>query len=138
MTVYTARVAPNDVDHELIWGWVGLTTLALGVWMLRRVWLPPIACLFRALTGLPCLTCGATRAFVALIGGDLAASLRWHPLVAPATALTAGYVPYALLVAHAKLPRVRVRLGVRDRRMLRIAAGVTAAAVWAYLILDGR
>ncbi len=40
----------------------------------------PGVCGFRNLTGLPCAGCGLTRASVALLSGDLAASLGYHRL----------------------------------------------------------
>ena len=38
-------------------------------------------CLFHLTTGLYCPACGGTRAFRALLRGDLAMSLQYHPLV---------------------------------------------------------
>ena len=38
-------------------------------------------CLILSLTGWYCPGCGGTRAFLALIKGDIAASLRYHPAV---------------------------------------------------------
>jgi hypothetical protein len=40
----------------------------------------PGVCAFNNLTGLPCAGCGLTRASVALVSGDLAASLGYHRL----------------------------------------------------------
>jgi hypothetical protein len=137
MQVRVARLDGEELDHEIIWGWIGLTCLVAGLVLVQRTPLP-FVCPFRALTGLPCLTCGATRAFGALVRGDLRASLRLHPLVAPGVAFAACYIPYALIVAHANLPRVRVTLTAWDWKMLRVVAAVSAVAVWTFLILDGR
>lgn len=138
MTISTATLSADDVDHELIWGWVSLVTAALAASVIKLIGIPPIACPFKALTGLPCLTCGATRAVAALLRGDFAASLRFHPLVIPAVVCATMYVPYALLVAHAGLPRIRVRLDDGDWKMVRMVTAVVAAVVWGFLILDGR
>jgi hypothetical protein len=40
----------------------------------------PGVCAFRDVTGIPCPGCGLTRSWVALLHGDLAWSLRFHPL----------------------------------------------------------
>ena len=40
----------------------------------------PGFCPFRLSTGLPCPACGLTRSVVALVHGDLGASLYFHPL----------------------------------------------------------
>jgi hypothetical protein len=41
----------------------------------------PLFCPFHRLTGLLCPLCGITRAWVALIHGEILAALRWHPFV---------------------------------------------------------
>lgn len=41
--------------------------------------LPP-TCRFRTWTGLDCPSCGLTRAFVALVHGDLAAAMHFNPV----------------------------------------------------------
>jgi hypothetical protein len=52
--------------------------VAAGAWALSPVH-PPLACPFRAATGLPCPFCGMTRAVDAALHGHLAASLRFQP-----------------------------------------------------------
>ena len=67
---------------------------------------PPLACPFRALTGLPCPLCGMTRAVVAAMHGHVLASLRFNP---------AGVLVIALAVAllgGLRLDRVRIPLWV--------------------------
>lgn len=62
-------------------------------------------CLFHLLTGLYCPGCGGTRAFRALLAGNLLLSIRYHPLVAyMAVVLTAELVSFAVSRA-AKNPR---------------------------------
>lgn len=45
------------------------------------LWSGLAACPNRAMTGVPCPGCGLTRASLALLSGDLAGALHWHPLV---------------------------------------------------------
>jgi len=40
----------------------------------------PQVCLFKAITHLPCPSCGATRAIIVLMKGDLYSSLQMNPL----------------------------------------------------------
>jgi len=53
---------------------------------LRPLWLTlaPLLrpCIFRALTGIPCPTCGTTRAATAFLNGDLAGAFSTNPLAA--------------------------------------------------------
>lgn len=37
-------------------------------------------CLFRQITGLPCLTCGMSRAWLCALSGNLGEAFFWHPL----------------------------------------------------------
>lgn len=46
--------------------------------------LPFTTCLVKLLFHVPCPGCGMTRASLALLRGDLRASLAWHPVAAPA------------------------------------------------------
>lgn len=59
--------------------------------------LPFNTCILLRVTGYPCPGCGFTRAALALLRGDLAASLRYHPLALPGAVLLA--VTVALAVA---------------------------------------
>lgn len=67
------------------------THLALG--------LPP--CGFLAWTGVPCPTCGLTTAFAQLAHGNLAASLRAHPLGLPLFLADIALLLLALRALHA-------------------------------------
>lgn len=42
-----------------------------------------LPCSIKSLTGLDCPGCGMQRAFVALLKGDLASSLQYHPALIP-------------------------------------------------------
>ena len=44
----------------------------------------PYVCPFRALTGIPCPTCGTTHAAVALLRGDVGGALAANPLATAA------------------------------------------------------
>lgn len=67
----------------LIWALTGAAALA-GAAALRLVTLTPGAdhsiCLFRRTVGMPCPSCGLTRAAVALARGDWRAAWLVHPL----------------------------------------------------------
>ena len=80
-----------------------LRLLGAGALGLAAVWPalpvhPPLACPLRATTGVPCPLCGMTRAVVAAVHGDLAASLRYNP---------AGVIAVLIIVAFLVSPRVR-------------------------------
>jgi hypothetical protein len=89
-------------------------------------------CPFRALTGLPCASCGMTHAFVALAHGDVAGAWSASPLGA---LLAGGAWLYALLDLG------RVALGIpwpnlSPRTWRAMAVGVVGAAAlnWAWML----
>ena len=90
---------------------------------------PHFACPMKTLTGLPCLTCGGTRAMFALGRLDPMAALRFNPLV------TVGAFAFAIYVA---IRLIRRPVELRWSRATMIAAATAAVANWAYLVIDGR
>ena len=61
------------------------------------------SCLFASTTGLPCPGCGSTRAFLALLDGDIAESLRLHPLLIPSLIMVCIYI--IVWLTHDRTPR---------------------------------
>ena len=109
--------------------------LALAVLHLDRV--PFFVCVFHAVTGLPCLTCGATRAIAELVAGDIRGAVAMNPL---ATIAAIGMVPWGLadLVLMTRGRAVAVEAAPGGARVVRIAALALVAVNWAYLVAVGR
>jgi hypothetical protein len=61
-------------------------------------------CVFRSLTGIPCPTCGTTRAATAFLDGNLMAALSANPLAAVGGLLFVAGAPLAALWAIARWP----------------------------------
>jgi hypothetical protein len=135
----TRRVlGPGELDHELLWGAVGLATLGLALAWLAVVGPLPFPCAFRALTGLPCPTCGATRALLALLAGEPGTALRAHPAVAGAALAAPALGIYAVVTWWFDLKRLRLECEPADRSRLRGLAWLAIAALWVFLAVDGR
>ena len=94
----------------------GAVPLALGAALPTSLLDGPVLCPFRALTGLPCPLCGATRAFVLFGHGDG----RW-----------ASYGAVWVVVA---LSLVVVALSRRPRVPLWAGAATSAAVAWAWAL----
>ncbi len=90
-------------------------------------------CPFRAATGVPCATCGMTRAFVRLAHGDAAGALAASPLGALAAALAWAFALLALLRPAVGRPWPRV--GPRAARAAGLLGGAALLANWAYLVI---
>jgi hypothetical protein len=127
------QAAPEDFPRWLTFLGVVLL-IALGVAVLDAAGVQ--LCLFRRWTGLPCLTCGGTRACAALAAGDVVEAFRQQPLVS--ALLTAGTVAgavHSLLLVRGR--RLTVRISAGERRLLLLAAIILAAANWLYLFRRG-
>lgn len=130
------RVRPGGVPVGAILAACALVAIgAIVVLHLDR--LPFSLCVFKAVTGWPCMTCGTTRALARLARLDLAGALAMNPLAALGT-LT--LLPWAA-ADLALLPRGRalsLELSPAAARVARIAAVTAVLANWAWLVAAGR
>lgn len=119
---------------------LGVAPLALGLARLSTVAdVGRIAggCWVHVLLGVPCPTCGVTRAAVALAHGDVRAAFVVQPLVTVLMVLGAIYVPWAIGVVAFGWPPLRVELRGRSGRPWRWALVAIVLANWGYLIHTG-
>ena len=124
----------NGPDHELIWLAVSIAVLAGGAAWLAMA-LPWPRCPFFAVTGLPCVTCGATRSAIAFLHGDFLVALRWNPLAFVAFVGLIAFDLYAAIVLVGRTARLRVvDLTLAEKKVVRIAAISLLALNWIYLL----
>jgi hypothetical protein len=120
----------------LIFGAIGaLGAVVVGLLHLDRMKLP--LCYVKALTGLPCPTCGSTRAAGRLFDLDLPGAFAMNPLATLAALAIAAWALGDLLL----LPRRRalgIEVAPRAAAALRIGIVVAAVLNWAYLLAAGR
>ncbi len=90
----------------------------------------PVACPFRALTGIPCPGCGATRSFFTLGSGHIVTSVRLNPLGVFLWLFLAAVVAFQVGL----LPR---RLFEKAKQTLTIV-GISAAFVAWFVMLTQR
>ena len=111
--------------------------IAVAVAVLHLDRLPILVCLFRAATGIPCLTCGATRALGELVTGDVAGALAMNPL---ATLGAFALVPWGLgdLALMTRGRALSLEAAPAAARVLRVLAVLAVIANWAYLVAAGR
>jgi len=94
---------------------------------------PLWGCLFRRLTGWPCLSCGLTRATLSLAGGQLGQALHYNPL---GTLVEMALLPAALWGGLSRLfgwKRPFLQLSSHGRR--RLWYGVAVAVLLNYIQL---
>ena len=131
------KPGPGRVDPELLWGILSAGALAA----VRLIPFPTrlgLSCPFKTLSGLPCPTCGMSRAWEALAHGEWAAACRLHPGVAAGYAALWLYVPYAAGAVAGLWPRLDIRPSPGAARGFRMTVLALLAALWGYLIWDGR
>lgn len=115
----------------LLWGGLALAAVALQpLWKLLAPHLRP--CVFRAVTGVSCPTCGATRATTALLDGRIIDALTLNPLVAGSVAVFILGGVFAPLWAWRKgtAPQLPSPLPI----WVRLGIVVAIAANWAWVI----
>lgn len=121
-------------------GWalllVGVSSwLTLGFLAPLLTLIPP--CVFRSLTGLPCPSCGSTRAALALASGELLDALCLQPLFVVVCSVGAMFVVHALL-ATVTGNKLKIELAAAEWLALRGAMVVLVALNWSYLVIAGR
>jgi len=98
----------------------------------------PVVCPFRAVTGLPCPTCGLTRAAHSLMRGDVASALAINPFdtlfFLVAVPLFAGLWGANLAGGFA----VRISMSPVERRVAWALLVAVALANWAYVLVTHR
>jgi hypothetical protein len=134
MRIVRRPLAPGENDYELIWLCVTPVSLALAAGWLA-LGLPWPHCAFLALTGHPCMTCGATRCAIAFFHGNFFAALKWNPLVFVALCGLSIFDAYAFAVLLSRRPRLRFTpFTAGEKTLLRVLVTVALLANWIYLL----
>jgi len=127
----------GHVDYELIFGLLALVILlaAALLHMDRLLARAGYQCGFYRLTGVPCVTCRGTRAFMAAGHMRFGQAFRLNPLAAAVFVAMAAYAAYALAAVVLRARRLRVT-GVTRRQLVGalIVVAMLLAANWVYLI----
>jgi hypothetical protein len=134
MRLIVRRLGPGELNHELLWLSVSVGSLACAaIWF--SLGLPWPICLFHEITGLPCLTCGATRSTIAFLHGNFVAAWFWNPIAFIALCGVALFDLYALSVLVTRARRLRiVFLSERAKQCTRFFVIAALAVNWIYLL----
>jgi hypothetical protein len=138
MTVTWRRLQPLEIDHEALWLAVGAASLCLLGVALATPGIQLPRCALKTLTGLPCPTCGITRAVIALSRADFERAFFMNPLATAGCVVGLIYLLYAATVLALRLPRFRPTVSPAGARRVRLAAIAMLAINWAWLIATGR
>lgn len=134
MRLVRRRVPANGMDHELIWLVVSVTAGAMAL-LAFGLGVQGPRCPFLAITGFPCLTCGATRATIAFLHGNFSLAWWWNPLAFLALCGVVAFDLYAVAVLLSRSARIRiVDWTPIEKNFVRIAAVSVLALNWIYLL----
>jgi hypothetical protein len=129
-------VAREGPPLGLIFAGIGAAaTLAVGLLHLDH--LPFALCYLKLTTGVPCPTCGSTRALGRLFALDVPGAFAMNP----ATTLAALALALWAVADLALVPRRRslgIEVAPRAARALRIGAVAAVVLNWVYLLAAGR
>lgn len=112
-----------------------LGALLVGLFGIDR--LPVTLCTFKAITGIPCPTCGSTRVLGRLAALDLAGAVAMNPLAAAVGGVLLLWGLGDLLLLR-RGEALTVEAGPKLSKALWISGGVAALANWVWLIFAGR
>jgi hypothetical protein len=126
-----AALAPAPPPRSLRARWESLLWLLGCAFATASFALVPFQadCGFKFLVGAPCPGCGMTRACLGLLSGDVAGSLRFHPLALPGILAFGAAAALAVHEGATGRPTFRARA---DRWGTRAAVGmlIALAGVW--------
>ena len=97
---------------------------------------PVLICRFRAWTGLPCPTCGSTRAALELLQGNFRGAFQQNPLVTTAYLLALPGFVWWFGGSRRWWKGPRLHLSRRPMKLAVAALLLAVAANWAYLLLS--
>ena len=132
MHVTQQQKKKGQIEFGIIYGGIALVALCTARLFPLCSVLP--ACAVKGITGIPCPTCGSTRAIVHLAQGDIAAALLMNPLVSACVLGACLYFIYSLITLKPGIPRFTVVISERERMVLQVGIVVALVVNWMYLI----
>ena len=131
MHIFLKQKDPGEIEFSIIYGLIAILALVSARALPLQEILP--ACLFRAATGIPCPSCGTTRALLHLAHGDIAGSLALNPLFS--LAMITALILFFARSASLPFDRSRVTLIHTRREGTILRAGMAGLFLlnWTYL-----
>lgn len=133
MRILLKERTPGQIEFGIIYGGFALIALVVTRFLPALTTVLP-SCVFKGITGIPCPTCGATRAVMHLSRGDIIASLEMNPLVAIAVVSGMMYFIYSALTFLFNMRRITVIFADNEMNPVRLIVALTVAINWGYLV----
>jgi len=98
--------------------------------------LPQIPCVFKAVTGHPCPTCGSTRAVLNLLKLNIPVAFQCNPLVFLGGIAFIAWILYGFYMFFSG-KKIHVTLSKNESLFLRLGLAILFILNWVYLIAAG-
>ena len=132
MQVIFNKRNPGQIEFGIIYGSIALLAL-LAARLVPIASIVP-SCAFKGLWGVPCPTCGSTRAVVHLSHGEIAAALAMNPVVTLVIVFAVVFFFYSLIALMFDLRKIGFIMTEREKNTVRITAVLLMLAQWGWLI----
>jgi hypothetical protein len=134
MRISLRKKRSGEIEFGIIFGSLAIIALVAARYLPLMDIMP--SCLFKALTGFPCPTCGTTRSLVNLAKGDLPGSLLMNPAVALGMILTLLWFLYNSIIVLFNTSRFALSFTRPESDTVRVAALALLLLNWCYLGLS--
>jgi len=94
-------------------------------------------CPLRRYTGIPCFTCGSTRAILALVSGDFKTAFLTQPLIVSLVCFAAPVIVFNVFAAVTQKRIILMSLVRKEKIGLAIILFAATLANWLYLLKAG-
>jgi uncharacterized protein DUF2752 len=132
MRVFLKKRERGRIEFGIIYGSIALLVL-LAVRFSPIASLAP-SCAFKGVLGVPCPTCGSTRAVVQLSHGDLFSALAMNPVITLVVVFAVIFFFYSLTALIFHFRRIGFVFTEREKNTVRIAVVLLLLVQWGWLI----
>lgn len=134
MKLHWKKRDAGQIEFGIIFGTI--TLVLIGVGRLQSVSSLAPDCIFRELTGIPCLTCGSTRSVIHLSHGEIHSAFCMNPLTTLCLLSAILYFIYSLLSAACNLPRINIDFTPKERTIITTGVILLLLTQWTYLTIQ--
>lgn len=132
MQMVRVKRKPGQCEFGIVYGVIALLVLVAARFLPVLALAP--SCAFKALTGLPCPTCGSTRSIVHLAHADLFFALSMNPLICIVFLAALPVFFYCIITLVFDRPRVSLVLSPEEKDFFRVCVLVAVLVNWLYLL----
>ncbi|MFA5072524.1 MAG: DUF2752 domain-containing protein [Nitrospirota bacterium] len=129
--VFKKRVQ-GSIEFSLVYGSITLLLLCAARFPELHALLP--SCVFQDMSGIPCPTCGTSRALISFAQGDIIHAFVHNPMVLIVVSGVLLWFLYSLITLIVSLPRICFEFSPNEKRRIRAGAVVFFMLNWMYLV----